>query len=123
MSLRNTPNTSLVQGLLLIGAVALLLFAPLMVQVWKEGEVVQYARLRDESQHTLDALNDECVVLESRIQKLSAVARLSAYGKDSLGLMVPMPEQVVVVRRRASGELIAKKITLWIRLKRWVQRK
>lgn len=117
-----TPDLrELIQRLLLLLAVAFLLFAVLFTQVWKAGEGQRYAVKRALAQKKLEALQSECAGLQVSVQQLSNTKRLMAYAVDTLGLVPPRTDQVVVVRRSASGKLVEEKKGFLSRLKGWFQ--
>ena len=84
-------------AVILLGVTAL--FALPMLKVWKEERMRELAFEKQHIMQKMQTLESSIVTLEMSIASLSRKERLERYATDSLNLLIPKANEVIVVER------------------------
>lgn len=84
---------------------ATVIISPFIMKVWKEGEGHQLSIEKSQKEKKLKALRSKSEAIEVNIKELSSSRRLMKYAADSLPIREAGPENVVVLRRQADGQV------------------
>lgn len=106
---------------LFIVTAATVIISPFVMKVWKEGEGHQLSIEKAQKEKKLKILRSKSEAIKVNIKELSSSRRLMKYAKDSLSIKEAGPENVVVLKRQADGQVQEKKDDALQRLKEMVK--
>lgn len=106
---------------LFIVTAATVIISPFVMKVWKEGEGHQLSIKKAQKVKKLKVLRSKSEAIEVNIKELTSNRRLMRYAADSLSIREAGPENVVVLKRQADGQVQERKDDALQRLKEMVK--